>query len=81
MEFAGTSAHPQGLKRKHEKRNRTRYSSHDPRKGLRRLPHDRKQRTTREYPQERNRAQSCEQFSAHGSALCGQAFLAYLKLI
>jgi hypothetical protein len=43
MEFAGTSAHPQGLKRKYEECDWTRYSRHDPRKGFWRLPHDRKQ--------------------------------------
>jgi len=59
MESAGTSTHPQGFKWKHEECNWTRYSSHDPRKGLGRLPHDRKQRAAREYPQERDHAQCC----------------------
>jgi hypothetical protein len=81
LQFAGTSAHPQGLKWKHEECDWTRYSSHDPGKGLRRLPHDREQRAAGEHPQERDHAQCCEQFSSHGSALCGQSLLTHLKLI
>jgi len=80
-QFAGTSTHPQGFKWKHEKRNRTRYSRHDPRKGLWRLPHDCVERPAGEHPQECDHTQCCEQSSAHRSALCGQVFLVHLKLI
>jgi hypothetical protein len=56
LQFAGAGAHPQRLEREYEECDWTRYSSHDPGKGLRRLPHDRIQCAAGENPQQCNRA-------------------------
>src|SRR5277367_3983656 len=57
MQRAGAGAHPQGLKWKYEKRDWTRYSSHDSGECLRRLPHDRVQSAASAHPQQSEHTQ------------------------